>query len=233
MLARKLICIVSFTLVVTGCVSPNYDYVPRRIEISEPPIDSIVTAFVGDQMLHQGSYREHDAIFLRRETQVGLLGLYTFSPGYYFKQGDDNEDASGFYLPSPHEDGGRVTENGLADPFRIIQTFYDRKRICGVSIFNGTACTNETDYDVTTQQVIAANAFQQTLIYSGRVGDKVNVGYREFSGNMARPAFNNDVEYDMSESKIIGYSGARLEILEATNEFVRYKVLSNFNRAEF
>ena len=30
------------------------------------------------------------------------------------------------------------------------------------------------------------------------IGDKINVGYREFSNNTARPAFNNDVEYSQT-----------------------------------
>jgi hypothetical protein len=34
---------------------------------------------------------------------------------------------------------------------------------------------------------------------------------------MARPAFNNDVEYDLSESKLIGYKGAQFEVIEASN----------------
>ena len=78
--------------------------------------------------------------------------------------------------------------------------------------------------------MVTEDSFQQTLIYSGRVGDKINVGYREFSNSMARPAFNNDVEYDLSESRIIGYKGARLEIIKATNESIKYRVLNNFNK---
>lgn len=35
------------------------------------------------------------------------------------------------------------------------------------------------------------NSFQQTLIYNGKVGNKINIGYREFSGDLARPAFAN------------------------------------------
>jgi len=59
------------------------------------------------------------------------------------------------------------------------------------------------------------------------------VGYREFSNNLARPAFNNTVEYDLTDSKIIGYRGARIEVIEATNEFRKYKVIQNFNKAQF
>jgi hypothetical protein len=80
--------------------------------------------------------------------------------------------------------------------------------------------------------VASDNAFQQTLIYSGKIGNKVNIGYREFSRNMARPAFNNDVEYDLSESNQIGYKGALLEIIDANNQNITFKVLRNFNKVQ-
>ena len=80
--------------------------------------------------------------------------------------------------------------------------------------------------------VLSDDSFQQTLIYSGKLGNKIKIGYREFSNNQARPAFNNDVEYDLSESAVIGYKGARLEIVGATNETIKYRVIQNCNRAE-
>ena len=57
----------------------------------------------------------------------------------------------------------------------------------------------------------------------------VTLGYREFSNDTARPAFNNDVDYDLKNTKIIGYKGARIEVIEANNQNITYKVLSNFN----
>ena len=72
------------------------------------------------------------------------------------------------------------------------------------------------------------DSFQQTLLYSGRVGNKINVSYREFSSSMARPAFNNDVEYDLDDSNIIGYKGALIEVLDADNQSITYKLIKNF-----
>lgn len=76
-----------------------------------------------------------------------------------------------------------------------------------------------------------AGSFEQTLIYGGKLGDKINIGYRQFSGNMARPAFSNNVEYDLSESMLIGYKGAKIEVIEATDQHIKYKVIENFNPA--
>ena len=71
-------------------------------------------------------------------------------------------------------------------------------------------------------------SFQQTLIYSGRVGNKINIGYREFSNNAARLAYNNDVEYDLSLSKKIGYKGSLIEVIQADNTSITYKLIRNF-----
>lgn len=69
---------------------------------------------------------------------------------------------------------------------------------------------------------------QQTLIYSGSVGKKVNISYRKFNEGFARDAFTNDVEYDMEESNVIGYKGARIEVLDYDNRTIKFKVLRHF-----
>lgn len=66
--------------------------------------------------------------------------------------------------------------------------------------------------------------FSQELIYLGRSGDELSFKYREFSGSLARPAFSADLTYDLSESQTIGYRGARIEIIEAGNQQIRYRV---------
>jgi len=69
--------------------------------------------------------------------------------------------------------------------------------------------------------------FRQELIYLGRSGDELSFKYREFSGNLARPAFSADLKYDLSESQTIGYRGARIDVIEAGNQVIRYQVQSN------
>lgn len=75
----------------------------------------------------------------------------------------------------------------------------------------------------------SVNSFQQTLLYNGKIGNRIAIGYREFSSDMARTAFSNEVAYDLSESTIIGYKGARIDIVKATNTEITYKVLSGFD----
>lgn len=226
-LASALSIAIAFTA--GACASPNFQYVPSVQEVSRPPLGSINTVGVGEQMLVQGRFVQREALQLDREVRVGTLGSYTFTPGHFVRVG--GADPIGFYNESNLEGSGRVQQSMLADPFQVIEYNRDTKQICGVTILNLKVCANAPEARLTTVSSSSDNSFQQTLIYSGRVGDKINIGYREFSSNMARPAFNNDVEYDLSESNVIGYRGAELEIIEATNRSITYRVVSNFNAA--
>jgi hypothetical protein len=41
---------------------------------------------------------------------------------------------------------------------------------------------------------------------------------------MARPAFYQDLNYDLSESKIIGFRDIRIEVIEGTNTDIKFMV---------
>jgi len=61
------------------------------------------------------------------------------------------------------------------------------------------------------------NSFRQEFIYNGKTKDTLKISYREFKDDMARPAFYQDLSYDLSESRIIGFRDIRIEVIEATN----------------
>lgn len=103
----------------------------------------------------------------------------------------------------------------------------DLSQVCILTTTGIESCY-PANFTLEKKQSEQGNSFQQTLIYSGRIGDKINIGYREFSNDHARPAFNNEVEYDLSASKTIGYKGAVIEVLEANNSSITYKLVRNF-----
>ncbi len=209
----------------TGCASPSYNYQPQYTNISEPPLNITSTAYVGDNMVRQGKYSEQDAIYLSQN--IDISWSYTLHSGYYLKKGEDNNSET--YMPSGAEDSGLIQKAALADPPQALIIYKNKNRVCVATVFNAIVCENNVNYQKKKKPILSDDSFQQTLIYNGKVGEKINIGYREFSNNLARPSFNNEVEYDLSTSKLIGYKGARIEIEEATNQYIKYKVLSNFN----
>lgn len=219
----------AITLLTACAGAPRQNYMPVTTSVSEPPLNSINTTQVGDVMLKQGKFTEHDAIQVKK---IISAGPYTIYPGMYLKTGENEAIES--YYPGGNN-AGRVEKAALADNWSSVLIKKGRSpEICVLTVY-GTALT--TCSPAASVQKIKTNgysedSFQQTLIYSGRVGNKINIGYRESSNNFARPAFNNDVEYDLSESNIIGYKGAQLKIIEATNQHIKYQVIRNFKPAE-
>lgn len=213
--------------ILSGCVSPQINYRPTTKDISFPPLDEVVVAEIGDELVKQGTYTEEDAIYLA--SPVKITWAYVIEPGNYVKRGGDGSRE--YFVPNYNgANSGKITKAALADPWQYVSYKKSNDQIGIVTILN-VNITNNANGNVTHKKIpsLAENSFQQTLIYSGCTEDMVTLGYREFSNNNARPAFNNDVEYDLKSSKIIGYKGARIEVIEADNQNITYKVLSNFN----
>ena len=73
-----------------------------------------------------------------------------------------------------------------------------------------------------------SECFKTQLIYLGREKNFVRFSYREFIGDMIRPAFTQELVYDLNETKIIGYKGVRIEIFSTSNTGITYKVKNIF-----
>lgn len=66
------------------------------------------------------------------------------------------------------------------------------------------------------------------MIYGGRLGNHLNFVYRVSSADVIRPAFAQEVQYDLPESKIIGFKSLRLEVFRATNTERTDRLIRNF-----
>lgn len=213
---RKAVLFASVMLL-SGCAVKYNPVVNRPTLIDTPPVGEIATAQIGDYLLQKGEIVEEDVLVLR----VPVDGaLYDVLPGSYPQFGFSGEEK--FYHPAG------IVKSGFADPFMGLSTRPQNPgQLCVVTTFSARVCYDAT-FEVAKQASARTASFQQTLIYNGRVGNKINVGYREFSNSMARPAFNNNVEYDLSVSSTIGYKGATLEVIKADNSSITYRVVRTF-----
>lgn len=210
----------------TACVSPQYNYVAPTEQFSRPPLNEAVTVSVGEEMLSQGFLVFQEGIQI--DQPAGISG-YTLHGGFYPQVGQDEETTfHSFAFGNAPGEIGTLSQNIFVDPPQTLQAEQKGSQLCVVTILNARVC-RERPFERTERVVANSASFQQTLLYSGRVGDKINISYREFSGSVARPAFSNDVEYDLGTSNEIAYRGARIEVIEATNSSITYRVLSNFN----
>jgi len=220
-----------FTSIITAgllsaCATPSHNYRPELKEISKPPIGQVTTASLGSHMLTQGIMVQQDAIYI--DNYYNMSGNKV-SPGYFAKQGEDEKYEQ--YKISGDVDAGKVTKGLLKDPPALLAVRKEDQALCVMTIYNYvSSCTTDVPYEKTNWSTANKNSFQQTLLYNGKVGNKINIGYREFSSDTARPAFNNDVEYDLSQSSEIGYKGALIDVIDADNKQIKYKVTKGFDK---
>lgn len=201
----------------SGCAVKYAPAEKRAQAFDEPEVGLVTTARVGDHLIQKGILIEEEVVSVKSMVD-GIL--YDIMPGDYPQLG--STDSERFYSPIG------VIRGPLADQFQSLSIKSDKpNQLCVVTVFAARACY-DAEFETGKRAAARDASFQQTLIYSGRIGNKINIGYREFSNSSARPAFNNDVEYDLSTSSQIGYKGALLEVLKADNSSITYKVISSF-----
>lgn len=227
---KRLTAALFATATLASCASVKNNYVPVAEQISVPPLNQLSTASLGEDMLRQGTAVTTEGVLLR---QPNKIGAYTLGVGFYPKSGEDDEYVfTSYSTNSLDPDLGRVDSGGTFLPHGL-RFEKERQKTCviypGAYGISQPLCDTEYSYEFTEMPVYSSNSFQQTLIYSGRVGDKIKISYREFSGNMARGAFSNEAEYDLSASNEIAYKGAKIRVEKADNQRIEYVVLSNFN----
>jgi hypothetical protein len=74
---------------------------------------------------------------------------------------------------------------------------------------------------------VVESRFKAQLLYGGTRDSVVRLTYREFADNFARPAFSQDLEFDLNESDTITFRSLRLQVIEAGNQGIRYRVLDD------
>lgn len=193
-----------FLTTLVGCASgPSKPYESWVF----PPLNQGAVRSIGDPLIEQGSSQVGPQIEFPQDITIGkkqiAKGQYPYNA----------ENATGIWF------------------YKGDNFFYLNKadnRIC----IDGKDCI-KVDFSMGKAPIPGTFQFdslQQTLLYNGKIGNRITLAYRELQNNIARPAFSNSVEYDLSESNVIGYKGARLEIVKATNTEITYRILSGFQK---
>jgi hypothetical protein len=71
----------------------------------------------------------------------------------------------------------------------------------------------------------AVGGFSAQIDFSGVAGSVITLTYKEFSSGWSRPAFTQDITYDLAQGSEISFRGARFEIIKATNTEITYRLL--------
>lgn len=75
-----------------------------------------------------------------------------------------------------------------------------------------------------------AQSFRYEVLFQGKIGNKIKISFREFKENMARPAFTQNIDYELNKdgTTIIGFKGLRIEVIKVTNMDITYKVIKDY-----
>ena len=78
--------------------------------------------------------------------------------------------------------------------------------------------------EVSETLAIEQDKFQIEVLYQGMSKGEVKISYREFMNGTARPAFTQDVSYELDAdgTAVIGFKGMRLKVLKATGHSIEY-----------
>lgn len=75
-------------------------------------------------------------------------------------------------------------------------------------------------------EIEVKDKFHVEVLYQGVSKGEIKISYREFMNDMARPAFNQDLSYELNSKgpTAIGFKGMRLRVLKADSQSIEYIV---------
>lgn len=197
--------------------------------MQRPALNAVAEVEIGEAAVETGRLRTHAGLALANELTWGdgvLLKKFTVSPGrlrarqrdarftYYFSDRMTARDA--LLGVAPYAAGGLCRANDGAGPVRGLI-------VAGRCALNWSRPPEVSDIRIADPE---AGGRRRELIYHGRSGDSVRFLYRERDAD--GPPSTQAIAYDLGDGAIIGFGGARLEVLEADGLRLRYRLLAAF-----
>ena len=227
-------------VVLSGCASRISDI---RIETYDKiPVDKDVIAMIGDTMVMHGHLEVGSGLKIKGNVDVPptifTMGIRTRQKSaFLFMQNEEDRCYGPFQmeridpllgsLGTYFNDGFCVPSKGSNGDKKLYWIMSNGSPINRVKIDN--------DYDVITnmKRFSDDDSFIQEFIYNGRVDNSIKFIYREFTESLARPSFQQEIQYDLDQSNIIGFKEMKIKIIQATNQQIEYRILKNFTPKRF
>jgi hypothetical protein len=196
----------------------------------------VARAELGESVVESGTVYSHNAAILKNELKWGsvLIGNQLVVPPQTLVARARSDDAI-YYVGTSGSYGNWLYRQSVHGVLRVSESDPNDIRLAwlppGMSVSrepSGLKPNKKPDVEFIEIDATERKSFRQEFIYNGGSGSSVKFIYREFTGDMARPAFTQELEYDLDEGSVIGFKGLRIEILSATNIELEYRVLYPF-----
>jgi len=241
---KYIIPILLIASLLSGCATKSKlmtrTYTPAHYSeevVSFPALNTDAKVEIGQSIIFTASRTVVPAIKLTHDLRhdwenLGKQYAVTIHAGMLSAKGKDKE---GVYFQAKKKVIGQEVESGRVDELTGgIYLPHNKSQPSEIFLLRSDRIPlndphPEIDYSVTSDEEWGENSFKRELIYSGVSQSTVSILYREFKNDMARPAFSQELKYDLSQSKIIGFRGARFQVIKATNIELQFKVLKNID----
>jgi len=217
-------------LLLTACAGAQM-VSPRLDLVEHPGVGEEYQVELGETVLEKSRLSSYDGLILDNELQWGdglMLKRFTISPGplkarmqddrftYYFSENMTAKDS--LLGTAPFHGGGLCQASDRTGPVK------------GFVVPGRCALNWGTPPQVRPTRLPDPNATdrRRQLVYNGRMGQTLSLLYREFSSNPMEPPQSQTLHYDLSEGPVIGFRGVRIEVVEASNTRLTYRVLASF-----
>lgn len=197
----------------------------EQLDYSQPPIGQEAEAYLGDRMMTQQAGEWKQCITPKRTYTVkGGWGVNIIYKG--------GEPLCKQKLSSKNYIGSYVNA-GEKNPISPVRWREKKGAYTLCACFPGACryCVKDLTEDAVSYDPVflyRENTLQQAIEYAGKSGDILKFVYSEFSDGFSRQSFTREFQIDLKEGAVTAYKGAVIEILEANNVSIKYKVIRNF-----
>ncbi len=203
--------------------------------IHTPKINTEAEAEIGQTIISKANLTTYPAVKINQTlsdtVKQNMLnnrysGTTTINSGIYKKT---SEDANGSFFPDPN--GTFQFAMGTLKCVCGVYIPHDVTKPAVMFTYHNTIGATGFEFGVTPldvsktiSEVWSSDSFKKELVYGGLSQKTISISYREFSDGTARPAFTQELKYDLTEGNEIGFRGARFLVIKASNTMLKYKV---------
>lgn len=220
---------VMLCMILSGCSVPYLEIVPEYELWKNYELGETFTVAPGDPILRIDSIRKlpvYTPVDEYMPPEYGFPGLETIFPGQVWYAKTLIEEDSSFIISNPSysehyginiNPDGTIARGWISLPATEITdqgTWPKEPVFKSVPFQSVPALPEEVPYS-------------GELIYLGIQGKALRFAYREYSDNIARPAFHMELTYDLAIGMRIAFRSISLEILSANNEQLQVTVLED------
>ena len=210
-----------FTFLVFGCASAPLQVPFTDIKRGETEVGTSSRAFVGDTIYRKFDIKEQYEGYVSGVFKVSGVGSVALAETKMQRMLIDRED-------------GGVTRDQIQAVSPILKSPVPMMPIALIDAdsdgvfekynYMGKKGKIKNPVFVNWEQSNRSSGYRRELVYQGRDGDNLKLFYREYNNDFARPAYDQEVQYDLGKSEYVQFKGLTILVEEANNEYLVYTI---------